>query len=101
VLIHGWPLSGGVVERQVAALLARVIASSRTTQRLRQVQQTHCCYNYDTFAARSHALAGHAGSHGLFSSASLWVRAKSPGISGKYGTKRVRKAVLIGTLVRI
>jgi len=99
VLIHGWPLSGASWEKQTAALLAaghRVITYDR--RGFGRSSKTGIGYNYDTFAAdldkllrklnlKKVALVG-------FSMGSGEVTR----YLGKYGTKRVRKAVLIGTL---
>ncbi len=99
VLIHGWPLSGASWEKQTAALLAaghRVITYDR--RGFGRSSRPGTGYNYDTFAAdldkllrkldlKKVALVG-------FSMGSGEVTR----YIGKYGTKRVRKAVLIGTL---
>src|SRR5881397_859363 len=99
VLIHGWPLSGASWEKQTAALLAaghRVIAYDR--RGFGRSSKTATLYNYDTFAAdldkvlkkldlQKVALVG-------FSMGSGEVTR----YLGKYGSKRVSKAVLIGTL---
>jgi len=99
VLIHGWPLSGASWEKQTAALLAaghRVITYDR--RGFGRSSKTGTGYNYNTFAAdldkllkklnlKKVALVG-------FSMGSGEVTR----YIGKYGTARVRKAVLIGTL---
>src|SRR6266436_3967878 len=99
VLIHGWPLSGASWEKQTAALLAaghRVITYDR--RGFGRSSKPGVGYNYDTFAAdldkllkkldlKKVALVG-------FSMGSGEVTR----YIGKYGSKRVRKAVLIGTL---
>jgi non-heme chloroperoxidase len=99
VLIHGWPLSGASWEKQTAALLAaghRVITYDR--RGFGRSSKTGAGYNYDTFAGdldkllrklnlKKVALVG-------FSMGSGEVTR----YLGKYGSKRVRKAVLIGTL---
>src|SRR4026208_1908997 len=99
VLIHGWPLSGASWEKQTAALLPagrRVITSGR--RGFGRSSKPGVGYNYDTFAAdldkllkkldlKKVALVG-------FSMGSGEVTR----YLGKYGSKRVRKAVLIGTL---
>jgi non-heme chloroperoxidase len=99
VLIHGWPLSGASWEKQTAALLAaghRVITYDR--RGFGRSSQPTTGYNYETFAAdldkvlkklalKNVALVG-------FSMGSGEVTR----YLGKYGSKRVRKAVLIGTL---
>ena len=99
VLIHGWPLSGASWEKQTAALLDaghRVITYDR--RGFGRSSKPGVGYDYDTFAAdldkllkklnlKKVALVG-------FSMGSGEVTR----YIGKYGTKRVRKAVLIGTL---
>jgi non-heme chloroperoxidase len=99
VLIHGWPLSGASWEKQTAALLEaghRVITYDR--RGFGRSSKPGVGYDYDTFAAdldkvirklnlKNVALVG-------FSMGSGEVTR----YIGKYGTKRVRKAVLIGTL---
>ena len=99
VLIHGWPLSGASWEKQTAALLAaghRVITYDR--RGFGRSSKPGVGYNYDTFAAdldkllkklnlRKVALVGFSMGSG---EVTRYLR--------KYGTKRVRKAVLIGTL---
>src|SRR6185436_18674943 len=99
VLIHGWPLSGASWEKQTSALLAaghRVITYDR--RGFGRSSKPSVGYNYDTFAAdldkllkklnlKKVALVG-------FSMGSGEVTR----YIGKYGTSRVRKAVLIGTL---
>lgn len=99
VLIHGWPLSGASWEKQTAALLAaghRVITYDR--RGFGRSSKTGVGFNYDTFAADLDTvlttlkldkvdLVGFSMGSG---EVSRYI--------GKYGTGRVRKAVLIGTL---
>ena len=99
VLIHGWPLSGASWEKQTAALLQaghRVITYDR--RGFGRSSRPGGGYNYDTFAAdldkllrklnlKKVALVG-------FSMGSGEVTR----YIAKYGTTRLRKAVLIGTL---
>jgi non-heme chloroperoxidase len=99
VLIHGWPLSGASWEKQTAALLAaghRVITYDR--RGFGRSGRPAIGYTYDTFASdldkllrkldlKKVALVG-------FSMGSGEVTR----YLANYGTKRVRKAVLIGTL---
>ena len=99
VLIHGWPLSGASWEKQTAALLAvghRVITYDR--RGFGRSSKPAVGYDYDTFASdldqvltkldlEQVALAG-------FSMGSGEVTR----YLGRFGAKRVRKAVLIGTL---
>src|SRR5260221_10724743 len=99
VLIHGWPLNGDAWEKQTAALLAaghRVITYDR--RGFGRSSKPTVGYNYDTFAADLNALLGTLD----LTDASLVGFSMGTGevtrYIGKYGTKRVRKAVLIGTL---
>ena len=99
VLIHGWPLSGASWEKQTPALLTaghRVITYDR--RGFGRSSKPAIGYNYDTFASdldkllrkldlKKVALVG-------FSMGSGEVTR----YLANYGTKRVRKAVLIGTL---
>ncbi len=99
VLIHGWPLSGASWEKQTAALLKagyRVITYDR--RGFGRSSKPGVGYNYDTFAAdldkllkklnlKKVALVGFSMGSG---EVTRYLR--------KYGSKRVRKAVLIGTL---
>jgi len=99
VLIHGWPLSGASWEKQTAALLDaghRVITYDR--RGFGRSSKPAIGYDYDTFASdldkllkkldlKKVALVG-------FSMGSGEVTR----YLAKYGAKRVRKAVLIGTL---
>ena len=99
VLNHGWPLSGASWEKQTAALVAsghRVITYDR--RGFGRSSQPTVGYNYDTFAGdldtvlstlklTDVSLVGFSMGTGEFAR-----------YIGKYGAKRVRKAVLIGTL---
>jgi non-heme chloroperoxidase len=99
VLIHGWPLNGDAWEKQTAALLAaghRVITYDR--RGFGRSSKPGIGYNYDTLATdldtlltsldlTSVSLVGHSMGTGEITR-----------YIGKYGTKRLRKAVLIGTL---
>src|SRR5580700_5491408 len=99
VLIHGWPLDGDAWEKQTAALLGaghRVITYDR--RGFGRSSKPAIGYNYDTFAAdldvllntldlTDVALVGHSMGTGEITR-----------YIGKYGTERLRKVVLIGTL---
>jgi non-heme chloroperoxidase len=99
VLIHGWPLNGDAWEKQTAALLAaghRVITYDR--RGFGRSSKPAIGYNYDTFAADLDAvlcaldlidvsLVGHSMGTGEITR-----------YIGKFGTRRLRKVVLIGTL---
>src|SRR5882672_665033 len=99
VLIHGWPLNGASWEKQTAALLAaghRVIAYDR--RGFGSSSKPALGYNYDTFAADLDAVLSTL----KLTDVSLVGFSMGTGeitrYIGKYGAKRVRKAVLIGTL---
>jgi non-heme chloroperoxidase len=99
VLIHGWPLNGDAWEKQTAALLAaghRVITYDR--RGFGRSSKPAIGYNYDTFAADLNALLSALD----LTDVSLVGHSMGTGeitrYIGKYGTKRLRKAVLIGTL---
>src|ERR1700720_636460 len=99
VLIHGWPLNGDAWEKQTAALLAaghRVITYDR--RGFGRSSKPGLGYNYDTLAADLDTLLSALD----LTDVSLVGHSMGTGeitrYIGKYGTKRVRKAVLIGTL---
>jgi non-heme chloroperoxidase len=99
VLIHGWPLNGDAWEKQTAALLAaghRVITYDR--RGFGRSSKPAIGYNYDTFAADLDALLSALD----LTDVSLVGHSMGTGeitrYIGKYGTRRLRKAVLIGTL---
>jgi non-heme chloroperoxidase len=99
VLIHGWPLNGDAWEKQTAALLAtgyRVINYDRRA--FGRSSKPGTGYNYDTFAADLDVLLNTLN----LTNVSLVGHSMGTGeitrYIGKYGTKRLRKAVLIGTL---
>src|SRR4030088_3356953 len=98
-LIHGWPLSGASWERQGAALRAaghRVITYDR--RGFGRSSKPAIGYNYDTFAADLNAVLttldlGKVALVGFSMGTGEVTR-----YIAKYGTGRVRNAVLIGTL---
>src|SRR6184192_3147461 len=99
VLVHGWPLSGASWEKQTAALLAaghRVITYDR--RGFGRSSRPAVGYNYDTLAADLDAVLSTL----KLSDVSLVGFSMGTGevtrYIGKYGPKRVHKAVLIGTL---
>jgi non-heme chloroperoxidase len=99
VLIHGWPLSGASWEKQTAALLAaghRVITYDR--RGFGRSSQPTVGYNYDTFAADLDALLRALNLTDVALVGFSMGTGEVTRYIGKYGTKRVRKAVLIGTL---
>jgi non-heme chloroperoxidase len=99
VLIHGWPLNGDAWEKQTSALLAaghRVITYDR--RGFGRSSKPGIGYNYDTFAADLDTLLSALD----LTDVSLVGHSMGTGeitrYIGKYGTKRLRKVVLIGTL---
>jgi len=99
VLIHGWPLNGDAWEKQTAALLAaghRVITYDR--RGFGRSSKPGIGYNYDTFAADLEALLKGLGLDGVALVGHSMGTGEITRYMGKYGSKRLRKAVLIGTL---
>src|SRR6266851_4227718 len=99
VLIHGWPLSGASWEKQTAALLAaghRVITYDR--RGFGRSSQPAVGYNYDTFAADLDKLLKKLNLKNVALVGFSMGTGEVTRYIGKYGTDRVRKAVLIGTL---
>src|SRR5712671_5273270 len=99
VLIHGWPLNGDAWEKQTAALLAaghRVITYDR--RGFGRSSKPGIGYDYDTFASDLNILLNTLN----LTCVSLVGHSMGTGeitrYIGKYGTKRLRRAVLIGTL---
>src|SRR5580765_1184764 len=99
VLIHGWPLSGASWEKQTSALLDaghRVITYDR--RGFGRSSKPAVGYDYDTFAADLDALLSTLDLTGVSLVGFSMGTGEVTRYIGKYGTKRVRKAVLIGTL---
>ena len=99
VLIHGWPLSGASWEKQTAALLAaghRVITYDR--RGFGRSSQPTVGYHYDTFAADLDVVLSTLNLTDVSLVGFSMGTGEVTRYMGKYGTKRVRKAVLIGTL---
>lgn len=99
ILIHGWPLNGASWEKQTAALLAaghRVITYDR--RGFGSSSKPATGYNYDTFAADLNAVLTALDLNDVDLVGFSMGTGEVTRFIGKYGTKRVRKAVLIGTL---
>jgi non-heme chloroperoxidase len=99
VLIHGWPLNGDAWEKQTSALLAtghRVITYDR--RGFGRSSKPGIGYNYDTFAADLDALLSALDLTDVSLVGHSMGTGETTRYIGKYGTKRLRKAVLIGTL---
>lgn len=99
VLIHGWPLSGASWEKQTAALLAaghRVITYDRRD--FGRSSKPASGYHYDTFASDLDKLLKKLDLKKVALVGFSMGTGEVTRYLGKYGSKRVRKAVLIGTL---
>src|SRR6267143_293140 len=99
VLIHGWPLSGASREKQTAALLAaghRVITYDR--RGFGSSSKPALGYNYDTFAADLDVVLSTLNLTDVSLVGFSMGTGEVTRYIGKYGAKRVGKAVLIGTL---
>jgi pimeloyl-ACP methyl ester carboxylesterase len=99
VLIHGWPLNGGSWEKQTAALLAaghRVITYDR--RGFGRSSKPSVGYHYDTFAADLDQLLKKLDLKKVALVGFSMGTGEVTRYLGRYGSKRVRKAVLIGTL---
>ncbi len=99
VLIHGWPLNGASWEKQTAALLAagrRVITYDR--RGFGGSSKPSMGYDYDTFATDLNALLTTLDLQKVDLVGFSMGTGEVTRYMGKYGSARVRKAVLIGTL---
>lgn len=99
VLIHGWPLNGDAWEKQTAALLAaghRVITYDR--RGFGRSSKPAIGYDYDTFAADLDAVLCALDLTGVSLAGHSMGTGEITRYIGKFGTRRLRKAVLIGTL---
>ena len=99
VLIHGWPLSGASWEKQTAALLAaghRVITYDR--RGFGRSSKPATGYHYDTFAADLDKLLKKLNLKKVALVGFSMGTGEVTRYLGKFGSSRVRKAVLIGTL---
>ncbi|MDP9268243.1 MAG: alpha/beta hydrolase [Acidobacteriota bacterium] len=97
VLIHGYPLSGTSWEKQIPELLAaghRVITYDR--RGFGKSSQPTTGYNYDTFAADLHHLIHHLELHDATLVGFSMGGGEVARYIGKYGTKAVSRAVIMG-----
>jgi non-heme chloroperoxidase len=97
VLIHGYPLSSASWEKQVPALLAagyRVIAYDR--RGFGKSSQPTTGYNYDTFAEDLHKLITHLKLKDFTLIGFSMGGGEVARYIGKYGSKDVDRAVIIG-----
>jgi non-heme chloroperoxidase len=99
VLIHGYPLSGTSWERQERELLAqgyRVITYDR--RGFGRSSQPTIGYDYDTFAADLNALIEYLDLTDAVLAGFSMGSGEVTRYLSTYGSKRVRKAVLLGTI---
>src|SRR5512145_2144539 len=99
VLIHGWPLSGASWEKQTAALLAagyRVITYDR--RGFGRSSKPSVGYHYDSLASDLNVLLTELDLNDVALVGFSMGSGEVMRYIGKYGTKRVRKAAVIGTL---
>jgi len=97
VLIHGYPLSGASWERQIPVLLAaghRVITYDR--RGFGKSSQPTTGYNYDTFAEDLHELVTHLNLRDFALVGFSMGGGEVARYIGKYGSKGVTRAVVIG-----
>jgi len=99
VLIHGYPLNGNSWERQERRLLAagyRVITYDR--RGFGRSSQPTVGYDYDTFAADLSTLLEHLDPHDVVLGGFSMGTGEVTRYLGRYGSARVSKAVLLGTI---
>ena len=97
VLIHGYPLNGASWEKQIPALLAsghRVITYDR--RGFGKSSQPTTGYNYDSFAEDLHKLLTHLKLKNFALVGFSMGGGEVARYIGKYGSKGVSKAVIIG-----
>jgi non-heme chloroperoxidase len=99
VLIHGYPLNGNSWERQERELLAhgyRVISYDR--RGFGRSSQPTVGYDYDSFAADLNALLEHLAVEDVVLAGFSMGTGEVTRYLARYGSGRVRKAVLIGVI---
>ena len=99
VLIHGYPLNGNSWERQERDLLAqgyRVISYDR--RGFGRSSEPTVGYDYDTFAADLNALIEHLDLSNMVLVGFSMGTGEATRYLATYGSKRVRKAALLGTI---
>jgi non-heme chloroperoxidase len=99
VLIHGYPLDGNSWERQERELLAagyRAISYDR--RGFGRSDQPTVGYDYDTFAADLNALLDHLSLQDVVLVGFSMGTGEVTRYLGRYGSARVRRAALLGTI---
>jgi non-heme chloroperoxidase len=99
VLIHGYPLSGRAWDKQVPVLMEaghRVITYDR--RGFGKSSQPSCGYDYDTFAADLHTLMDKLDLTDVTLVGHSMGTGEVTRYLGAYGSKRVKKAVLISPI---
>ena len=97
VLIHGYPLSGTSWEKQVAALLeAGFRAITYDRRGFGKSTQPTTGYNYDTFAEDLHKVVAQLGLHDFALVGFSMGGGEVARFIGKFGSRGVSKAVIIG-----
>jgi non-heme chloroperoxidase len=99
ILIHGYPLDATSWERQERELLAagyRVISYDR--RGFGRSSQPTVGYDYDTFAADLNVLLEHLDLHDVILAGFSMGSGEVTRYLGRYGSARVRKAVLLGAI---
>ena len=97
VLVHGYPLNGSSWEKQTAALLAagkRVITYDR--RGFGKSSRPTSGYDYDTFAADLHAVVEHSKLESFSLAGFSMGGGEVARYMGKYGTKRIKRAAILG-----
>jgi non-heme chloroperoxidase len=99
VLIHGYPLNGNSWERQERELLAagfRAISYDR--RGFGRSSQPTVGYDYDTFAADLNVLLEHLDLRDVVLVGFSMGTGEVTRYLGRYGSRRIRKAVLLGAI---
>ena len=99
VLIHGYPLNGDSWERQERELLARGYRVIRYDRRgFGKSSRPTVGYDYDTFAADLNVLLEHLDVSDIVLAGFSMGTGEVTRYLGTYGSKRVRKAALLGAI---
>jgi non-heme chloroperoxidase len=99
VLIHGYPLNGDSWERQERELLARGYRVIRYDRRgFGRSSRPTVGYDYDTFAADLNTLLEHLDVNDIALAGFSMGTGEVTRYLGTYGSKRVRKAALLGAI---